>query len=253
MRGACSSKRRTPPLCTATETTPAPSSSSPAMRSLTTPAGAASTAREASSAARTRLVSQVSWKAASEGARVRSSAPRTKKAVSSSSRADRPPGQDRRRGHLGKAIALRRRSCGAEPLWGRRPTRFPGTARLAFQQCNWTRGGDGSSPLLSRRARRAGRRPPARPGSGRSGAPARRRGAGRRPRRSARWPLPAPRRGAGLSRTVSSVEAMSGRCSASSPQTASACSAWGAPMRVAETSRPAPSGRCSWAKPAAFR
>ncbi len=54
MRGASSSRRRTPPLCTATDTTPAPFSSWAAMVLDTVRAGAASTASDASSAARTR-------------------------------------------------------------------------------------------------------------------------------------------------------------------------------------------------------
>ncbi len=60
IRGASSRSRRTPPLCTATDTTPAPFSSCPAMVLDTVRDGAASTASEASSAARTRSMNRAS-------------------------------------------------------------------------------------------------------------------------------------------------------------------------------------------------
>ena len=81
-----------PPLCTDTLYTSAPRSSSRASFSGTAPAGEASTASEATSARRTRSVSQPSSKLASDGAMISSASAMTKAAVSSSSRADRPTG-----------------------------------------------------------------------------------------------------------------------------------------------------------------
>ena len=95
--GAAKSRRSAPSLCTATDTTPAPFRRRPESWSETTPAGAASTARDASSAARTRSSSQPSSKLPSDGRKMNSCVASTNNAVSSRSRADKPPGQMNRR------------------------------------------------------------------------------------------------------------------------------------------------------------